>query len=324
MPTKISVAIPVYNNAESLPMLLSQLEDFSARIKDSRGMVVECVFVDDKSLDSSLDQLTRYRPQHFEIKIFQNFRNLGQAATVQFAWSECEGDWVVTMSADLQDPVATLHDFVAKVDDDVDLVIGRRTSRVDPLPFRILSRLAVRLLSRDLTIAIDQWFDFFMMKKSVCESCLTIRGGKRFLQADVLRFAGKVAFVDYDRAQREGKTQNNLSKRWSIFFNSFIDVSSIPLKFINLASSFLSLSAVAWSALIFVNWLRNSASPRGWTPLILVMLTTSSLILLTLSLLSQYIIRIYEEMRNRPEYIRTPLLYEYPESSKSSKEEEKQ
>lgn len=298
----VSIAIPVYNNSKTILELLEHLEKVAQTLEETISVKVEVVAVDDRSTDSSLLLLQAYEASRFSLIVGAQRRNAGQPATILHAWSLVSGECVVTMSADLQDPPDKIVTFVESYLAGADVVIGRRVSREDSHIFEIGSIVATRLLSRDLSIQIDRWFDFFAMGSHVKDSVLSLRGYRRFLQAEVLQASSQISFVDYERRASETPSGNTLKKRWRIFADSFIAVSSLPLRFLTLSSVGVSLLALIWSIALLIAYVTGKSNPDGWIPIMLSILLTSSLVLISLGFILSYVARIHEIVRNVPGY----------------------
>lgn len=311
----LSIAIPVYNNSKTIPELLERIEKVAQAIGDVYSAKVEVVAIDDHSTDSSLQFLRNYVASGFHLVVGSNRRNAGQPATVLHAWSRVSGECIVTMSADLQDPPETILEYVEAFQSGSDLVIGRRISRDDSRVFELGSLVATRLLSRDMSTPIDRWFDFFAMGFEVKDSVLALKGHRRFLQAEVLQASSRVSFIDYHRRASPSSSGNTLKKRWRIFADSFIAVSSLPLRFLTFSSVGVSVLALVWSVALLVGFLSGRANPDGWVPLMLSILITSSLVLISLSFILSYVSRIHEIVRNVPAYYDSRLSNNHLEST---------
>lgn len=298
----VSIAIPVYNNSNTITELLERIEKVAEAIRDAYSAKVEVVAVDDHSTDTSLQLLRNYEASGFNLVVKGNRRNAGQVATVLHAWSSVSGNCIVTMSADLQDPPETILEYVKAFQSGSDLVIGRRISRNDSRVFELGSIVATRLLSRDMSTPIDRWFDFFAMGYEVKDSVLALKGRRRFLQAEVLQASSQVTFIDYHRRASGTSSGNTLKKRWRIFADSFFAVSSLPLRFLTFSSVGVSILALVWSFALVVAFLSGRANPDGWVPLMLSILITSALVLISLSFILSYVSRIHEIVRNVPAY----------------------
>src|SRR5690554_411773 len=130
MPQKISIAIPMYNEAAGLDALFARLE----QVLCSLGMDYEIVCVNDGSNDATLEGLLQHRERNGRIVIVDLSRNFGKDIALTAALDHCDGDAVVPMDADLQDPPEVIPEMVEKWREGYDMVIARRGSRESDTP----------------------------------------------------------------------------------------------------------------------------------------------------------------------------------------------
>lgn len=133
----ISVVVPVHDEERSVGPLLEEV----AAALDPLGREWEVVFVDDGSTDGTFGELTRLHDRHENVRVVRLRRNFGKAAALDAGFAEAAGEVIVTIDGDLQDDPAELPRLLAKLDEGFDLVSGWKTTRRDPLPRRLLSRV---------------------------------------------------------------------------------------------------------------------------------------------------------------------------------------
>ena len=133
---KLSVIIPVFNEFESIPELLNELE-VVLDIYESW----EVLFIDDGSSDGSTDFLITACKQNKNIKLIQFYKNFGKSAALNEGFKLASGDYVITMDADLQDDPKEIHNLINKIDEGWDLVSGWKKTRLDPLNKRLPSKI---------------------------------------------------------------------------------------------------------------------------------------------------------------------------------------
>lgn len=132
----ISVVVPLYNEEESLPELYEKIEE-SIR---PMGKPFEVIFVDDGSTDGSFGVLQRLHQKHPEVMAIRFRRNFGKSAALSVGFREAQGEFVVTMDADLQDDPAEIPGLIEPLREGYDLVSGWKQKRHDPLSKTIPSR----------------------------------------------------------------------------------------------------------------------------------------------------------------------------------------
>jgi len=160
MTLKYSLVIPAYNEAESLPELWRQIK----RVMDQTGSSFEAVFVDDGSRDGTDIALKKLAAANKEIRSIRFLKNSGKAAALQAGFRAAEGDFIVTMDADLQDDPAEIPNLRKKIDEGYDLVSGYKKNRHDPIHktipshfFNFLVRKASGLKLHDINCGLKMY-----------------------------------------------------------------------------------------------------------------------------------------------------------------------
>ena len=138
----VSIIVPVYNEAESLPKLYALVvENINKSISDGLISDYEMWFINDGSSDDSENVIKKINSENNKIHLISFRRNFGKAAALQAGFRHCNGDIVITMDADLQDDPAEIEKFINKLDEGYDLVSGWKYNRLDPLEKRLPSKL---------------------------------------------------------------------------------------------------------------------------------------------------------------------------------------
>jgi glycosyltransferase involved in cell wall biosynthesis len=150
---RLSVVIPLFNEAESLPELYSALDAVLSRCAGRS----ELIFVDDGSTDASFEVLTALRRKDERVKIVQLRGNQGKAAALAIGFREARGDAVITLDADLQDDPREIPRFLAKLADGYDLVSGWKARRQDPWRRRVLSAIFNRVTAFMTNLSIHDF-----------------------------------------------------------------------------------------------------------------------------------------------------------------------
>ncbi len=217
---KISVVIPVYNEIGSLPELVKQLKDALKSFSP-----YEILFIDDGSSDGSLEFLKTLSEQEEFVSLIQFHRNYGKAAALSEGFKYADGDYIVTMDADLQDDPAEIQNLIQKLEEGFDLVSGWKKERKDPLSktfpskiFNIVTRLVTGVKIHDFNCGLK------IYKKSVVKT-LDIYGGRhRYIPALAGQKNFKVSEIIVNhRPRKYGITKYGGSR----LFHGFFDLVSI-------------------------------------------------------------------------------------------------
>jgi len=135
---RLSVVVPAYNEVESLPELLPQLQRIARQLA---GEAYEIWVIDDGSTDGSFEVVRRFHGQDPRVRGIRFRRNYGKSAALAVGFSEARGEYVVTLDADLQDDPEEIPRLLAKLEEGYDLVSGWKKQRHDPLSKTLPSKL---------------------------------------------------------------------------------------------------------------------------------------------------------------------------------------
>ena len=220
----ISIVIPIFNEVESLPSLVEEL-DMNLEKFDSW----EIIFIDDGSSDGSTELLSNLCLTKPEYRLIQFHRNYGKSAALSEGFKAALGDYVVTMDADLQDDPSEIKNLVNKLNEGWDLVSGWKKTRLDPLSKRIPSKLFNFILRLVTGVKIHDFnCGLKGYRKSVVKSIEVYGGRHRFIPAMAGQKKFKVTEIIINhRARKFGETKYGGSR----FLHGFFDL--ITILFLN-------------------------------------------------------------------------------------------
>jgi len=299
---KISFVVAVYHNEGALFKTHEKIQSVFAN--ELAHHEYEMVFVDDGSKDGSLREILGLREQDHRVKVITFTRNFGQMAAMLAGFKEATGDAVINISADLQDPVELIPQMVEKWQGGSETVICYRTDRADTLSAKLFSRLAYGVMRLSHPQIPPGGFDFVLMDRKVMDEFNAIDVRHRYFQGDLLWTGYRTSFIPYVRLKRTiGKSQYNFGKKLKNFLDAVLDASYLPIRFISLVGLMTSALGVLYSASIVVSWLRGETPFAGWAPIMIAILLVGGLIMVMLGVIGEYIWRINEEVRKRPNYV---------------------
>jgi polyisoprenyl-phosphate glycosyltransferase len=299
---KISFAIPVYHNEGAIGKTYEKLRSvFAEQLTEHE---YEIVLVDDGSKDGSLQEMLDIRKNDDRVKVVTFTRNFGQMAAMLAAFKETTGDAVISLSADMQDPVELIPEMLEKWQTGSEIVICYRTDRSDSFLSKFYSRLAYSVLRMAIPNIPPGGFDYVLMDRKVMDVFNSIDVRHRFFQGDLLWTGYRTSFIPYVRLKRTiGKSQYNFSKKLKNFLDAVLDASYLPIRFISLAGLVTSFLGVAYSVAIVISWLMGATPFSGWAPIMIVILLVGGMIMTMLGVIGEYVWRINEEVRKRPNYV---------------------
>ena len=299
---KISFVIAVYNNQQSILPTYKRIKSFFPGILSA--FKYEIIFIDDGSQDSSLQEILSARKKDKNIKVITFTRNFGQLAAMTAGFRAASGDAVINISADLQDPTDLIPKMIEKWTDGAEIVICYREDRKDRWVDKFYSRIAYGFIRLSYPKMPKGGFDFVLMDNKVIQTYNSIDIKHRFFQGDLLWTGFKAVFIPYIRLERKfGKSQYNFSKKLKSFLDAILDSSYLPIRFISLVGLVFFIAGIIYTIKIILGWINNETPFNGWAPIMIVNLLMGGMSMLMLGILGEYIWRINEEVRKKPDYI---------------------
>lgn len=301
---KISFVIAVYQNEGALTATHKKISSLFQAGGILSDYVYEIVFVDDGSRDGSLAEIRKIKEKDNCVVGITFTRNFGQMAAMLAGFSEACGDVVINISADLQDPVELIPQMITRWSEGAEIVACYRTDRSDGFTAKLTSRIAYGIIRMSLPQIPAGGFDFVLMDRKVMDAFNAVDVRHRFFQGDLLWTGYRTVFLPYVRQKRTiGRSQYNFAKRLKNFLDAILDASYLPIRFISLCGLAVSIAGVIYAISIVLSWAAGNTPFEGWAPLMIVNLSLSGLIMIMLGVIGEYIWRINEELRKKPNYI---------------------
>jgi glycosyltransferase involved in cell wall biosynthesis len=304
---RVSVVVPLFNEARNVAPLVERLGALADRLCEE--FECEMVLVNDGSTDETLAAIRdamRYRAHIVLVNLSRNFgHQLAATAGIEIA----NGDAVVLMDGDLQDPPELIEAFLRKWREGYDVVYAVRRARPGESRFKLFTaRAFYRVINRLTKIAIPlDAGDFRLMSRRVVEALRRSPERHRFLRGMVSWVGFNQTAIEYDRDVRHaGTTKYPLHKMIRFAMDGITSFSDIPLRF---ASYFgFTVSAIAFVyALIVIGFKLFSLNPPaytpGWASTIVAVLFLGGVQLMSLGILGEYLGRVYDEVKGRPLYL---------------------
>ncbi|MES1209603.1 MAG: glycosyltransferase family 2 protein [Pseudomonadota bacterium] len=303
----LSLVLPIYNEEAIIPELDRRLKAFLTDIGHDVGDAWEVIFVDDGSQDGSRGLLEAMAAAEPRYRVVSFSRNFGHQAAITAGLDRAEGDAVVVMDADLQDPPEVVSRMVGRWREGFDVVFAVRSRRHGETFFkRLTAALYYRLLRAMLggvSIPVDAG-DFRLMSRPVVMTLRALREQHRFVRGLVSWVGFRQTAVTYDRPPRfAGETKYPLRKMLRFAIDGITSFSTVPLR---MATWFgLLAGVVAMGGGVWALWqkLFGSGVVKGWTTIMILVGLGSSAQLLMTGILGEYVGRIYEEVKRRPLYV---------------------
>jgi len=296
--TLLSVVLPVYNEVEILERLHARVSHAVRRA----AMPYEIIYVNDGSTDGSGELLDHLVQRDSHIRVLHLSRNFGHQAAVHAGLCEAQGDAVILMDSDLQDEPEAIERFVDRWRHGYDVVYAIRADRKESLPKRLLFNSFYRLLSAMATtpLPLDAG-NFGLMDRRVVTELLALPERDRYLPGLRSWVGFRQTGITVERHARYDDTPRiSLLGLFRLAKSAIFSFSAFPLTvFYVIGLSALTIFAALASFSLFCKLFTNLAIP-GWTSHILSASFFGALNALGVSILGEYVIRIYDQVRARP------------------------
>ena len=295
---KLSIIIPVYYGENLLWDCYNELNNnVFSKLTD-----YELVLVDDGSLDATWEVMQAIAAKDDKVKIVKFSRNFGADIATYVGFCEANGDCVAYLPQDLQTPVEMALEMYESWKRGNKVVMLTRSTRKDP---KLTSSLFYWFAKRYVNPIIPQsGIDVGLLDRKAIEVLKMMDENDSSVTLQILWMGFKTEILECPRNERiRGKSGFNFSKRLKMGIDSVIGFSYFPIKFISTISLVFFLVGIIWAIWLAVDYLLNGAPIAGWTTLMIVVLFSSGFIMLSLSVLGEYIWRTLDAARRRPTYI---------------------
>ncbi len=301
---KISVVIPMYFEEE----VANECYNRTKKILNSlNNYEHEIVFVNDGSKDKTLEILANIAKNDMCVKILSFSRNFGHQAAVTAGLKYTTGDAVVIMDADLQDPPEVIIEMIELWEHGNEVIYAKRKSREGESRFKLFTaKMFYKILNglSDVDIPKDTG-DFRLADRKVVDVINSLPEHNKFLRGLFSWVGFKQTPLEYERKQRfAGKTKYPLKKMLKLASDGIISFSTKPLKIlgaVGLISVSVSIIILIYALISYIFNLNQLTA--GWTSIMVTVTFLGGIQLLSIWLISEYIGKIYDESKGRPEYI---------------------
>jgi dolichol-phosphate mannosyltransferase len=302
-PIRYSLVIPVFNEEAVLPVLLRRLDQLLSRLNG----LAEVIFVDDGSVDSSpivLQSLAARNPRFRYIGLSRNF---GHQAAITAGMDAAQGEAIIVMDADLQDPPEVIEQLIAKWKEGNDIVHARRLSRAGESHFkRATAHLFYRFLGRMSSVGIPADVgDFRLIDRKVLDALRQMPEQDRFVRGMIAWLGFRQTEVTFHRPERAaGETKYPFFKMVRLAMNAALGFSDAPLRLAIWGGVTVSSLALLYGAWVMLLWLSNDGHlVVGWSSTIVIVSLLCGINMLMTGIVGLYVGRIHAEVKRRPLYV---------------------
>ncbi|KAA8730135.1 undecaprenyl-phosphate 4-deoxy-4-formamido-L-arabinose transferase [Ewingella americana] len=300
---KVSVVIPVYNEEESLPALLSRTQAACRQLTQK----YEIILIDDGSSDRSAEMLTEAAevPENCIVAVLLN-RNYGQHSAIMAGFNHVSGDLVITLDADLQNPPEEIPRLVAKADEGYDVVGTVRANRRDSWFRKSASKLINMMIQRATGKSMGDYGCMLRAyRRHIIEAMLHCHERSTFIPILANTFARKTVEIPVQHSEREfGDSKYSLMKLINLMYDLITCLTTTPLRMLSVVGSAIALFGFVLAVFLILMRLIHGPvwAAEGVFTLFAVLFMFIGAQFVGMGLLGEYIGRIYNDVRARPRY----------------------
>ncbi|MEN8664309.1 MAG: glycosyltransferase family 2 protein [Polycyclovorans sp.] len=302
---RLTVIVPVFNEAAGLPAFWARISAVLDTLADT--VTGDLLFIDDGSRDDSLAVIQALAMRDVRVGYLALSRNFGKEIAMSAGLDFADGDWVVLIDADLQDPPELIPTLLAKAREGFDTVYARRAARLgEGLTKRATASVFYRLmgrLSRRVEIPADTG-DYRVISRRAVLALRQIKERNRFMKGLFAWIGFPSAAVTYVRDPRsEGVSSFSLWRLWNFALDGITSFSTAPLKLATYAGMLVAMLAFVAGGFIILKTLIYGDPVPGFPTLMVTLLFFSGLQLLFIGVIGEYLARLFDEAKQRPLYL---------------------
>ena len=300
---RISILIPCYNEEKSLPLLYPEL----VKLMDSEpNYEWELMFVNDGSRDETLKVLQDLRSQDPRVNYVDLSRNFGKEAAMLAGFDHVTGDCMVIIDADLQHPPTLIHDMLKLWEQGYDDVYAKRKTRGKESWLR--KRLSLQfykiLQSSSRFDVLQNVGDFRLLDRCCINALKKMRESERYTKGMYSWIGFRKKDIEFEQGDRQaGESSWNYRQLFSFAIDGITSFTNAPLRISTIVGFIVSLFAFLYMIYVFIKALIWGDPVQGYPTLVILILFLGGIQLLSLGIIGEYIGRIYNETKNRPDYI---------------------
>ncbi len=303
----IELIVPCYNEEKCIVLFYNKIKDVFAGMPEYDFIIT---YIDDGSKDHTMEEIKKIVSQDGagRVQYISLSRNFGKEAALYAGLSNCTGDYVAVLDADLQHPPELLKDMVSAIEEEgYDCASARRVTRKgEPFIRSLFSRAFYHVINHLTVIDLMPGStDYRLMKRDVVESIVSMTEKERFTKGIYAWVGFKNKWIEYENVERAaGKTTWNFWGLVRYAYSGFIAFATTPLRGVIYMGMLVVLISVILAIQIYITALGTPLTDRtGYSTIIILILFFGGVIITILGMIGEYLARIYMEVKNRPIYL---------------------
>lgn len=300
MKIKLSIVLPVWNEEKIIPELYRRLKT----VLNKTNKLYEIIFINDGSTDQSLLLLKKLQKKDKKIKIISFSRNFGHMPAVMAGLKHASGEKVVVMDSDLQDPPECIPKMCVLSLQGFDVVYGTKKKRKEGVFRKILFASFYKILNK--ISQHEMPFDagtFSLLNRKVVEILTSLSERNKYFSGLRAWTGFSQTSLVYEREARFAGKSASFRRLFKLAADGLISFSYIPLRLASFLGFIFASLAFIFIILVIILRLMFGFGIIGWASTLITILLLGGIQLITLGIIGEYLARIYDEVKNRPEYI---------------------
>lgn len=299
---KISIVVPCYNEEKNINNFYEEMIKTLEKVKENYNY--EIIFVNDGSNDQTEIEVKKVRKTDKNVILISFSRNFGKEAAIYAGLNNATGDLVALIDADLQHPPVTILEMIKGINEGYDVVATKRKNRKgEPVIKSVFSKLFYKMMRMFIPIEKNVQ-DFRLMKKEVVDAILSLKEYNRFSKGIFTWVGFNIKYIEIENIERKaGKTKWSFKKLFSYAIEGITSFTTAPLKASTLMGFCISIIAIISTIVIILQTLIYGKDVPGYASIITAILFMGGVQLISIGILSEYISKMYLEIKKRPKYI---------------------
>jgi undecaprenyl-phosphate 4-deoxy-4-formamido-L-arabinose transferase len=297
----VTIVIPVLNEEENLPELQERLY----KTLSKTNKTFEIIYVNDGSTDNTQKILEEFHERYPNTKVIEFTYNCGQHLAIMKGFERAQGEIVITMDADLQNPPEEIPKLLKKIEEGYDVVGTFRRKRKDSIFRKIPSFLANMLTSYLTGVKLrDYGCMLRAYRREIVDYINMCSDASTFIPVLANTFTKKIAEIEVEHEERKkGKTKYSLFKLLRLNFDIVTNFSIFPIQFIGFVGIIIAVLGLLFAIFLFIRRLIVGPEVEGIFTLFAILFFFIGVQILALGVIGEYIGRIYMEVKKRPRYL---------------------
>ncbi len=301
----LSVIVPCYNEEETVADFYEEFIKNRAFFEE-KGLDYEIFYIDDGSRDRTVEEIKKLREKDERVHMVSFSRNFGKEAAMYAGFGHANGDYVVTMDVDLQDPPSLLPEMFGYLEEGYDSVATRRVSRKGEPPIRSMFARMFYWLMRKIsrTEIVDGARDYRLMTRQMVDAILSMKEYNRFTKGIYGWVGFQTKWLEFENVERKkGETKWSFWKLLLYSLEGIMAFSTAPLAFASIMGILFCALAFCMIIVIIVKTAVFGDPTSGWPSMICILCLVSGVQLFCMGIVGQYLSKAYMEVKGRPIYI---------------------